>query len=88
MKSFLKCTIDHKRALGALSLNNMTTWVDVTYAAYNKMCSQTGGVMTLGNGVIQGRLSKQKLNAKSSTEVELVGASEFLPYNIWMNNFL
>ncbi len=32
--------------------------------------------------------SKQKLNTKSSTEAELVGASDYLPYPIWAKKFL
>jgi hypothetical protein len=32
--------------------------------------------------------SKQKLNTKSSTEAELVGASGYLPYPIWAKKFL
>ena len=36
----------------------------------------------MGLGVTHCRLSKQKLNTKSSTEAELVGASDYLPYNI------
>jgi hypothetical protein len=31
---------------------------------------------------------KQKLNTKSSTEAELVGASDYLPYPIWAKTFL
>ena len=52
------------------------------------MRSQTGGTMSFGWGVLHGRSSKQKLNTKSSTEAELVGMSEYLPYNIWLLNFL
>ena len=32
--------------------------------------------------------NKQKLNTKSSTEAELVGASDFLPQTIWATNFI
>ena len=32
--------------------------------------------------------SKQKLNTKSSTELELVGFSDYVPYTIWIRNFL
>jgi len=32
--------------------------------------------------------SKQKLNTKSSTEAGLVGLSGYVPYTLWMNNFL
>ena len=86
--SYLKNTIDDKRIIGASSLENLLTWVDAAYAVYKDMRSQTGGAISLGHGVVQGRSSKQKINTKSSTEAELVGVSEFLPYNIWLTNFM
>ena len=52
------------------------------------MKSQTGGAMSLGLGVLHGKSSKQKLNVKSSTEAELVGVSDYLPYNIWLMMFM
>ena len=42
----------------------------------------------MGVGVIHGKSGKQKLNVKSSTEAELVGVSEYLPYNIWLMMFM
>ena len=39
-------------------------------------------------GIIHTKSSKQKLNTKSSTEAEVVGLSEYLPYNIWLLHFL
>ena len=44
--------------------------------------------MSLGWGTIHNKSSKQKLNTKSSTEAEIVGVSEYIPYNIWLVNFL
>ena len=44
--------------------------------------------MSLGVGVLHGKCSKQKLNVKSSTEAELVGVSEYIPYNIWLLSFM
>ena len=41
----------------------------------------------MGYGTLHTKSSRQKLNTKSSTEAELVGVSEYLPYNLWMNNF-
>ena len=37
---------------------------------------------------LHGKSSKQKINVKSYTEVELVGVSEYLPYNIWLLMFM
>ena len=52
------------------------------------MKSQTSEALSMGLGVLYGKSSKQKLNVKSSTEAELVGVSDYLPYNIWLLMFL
>ncbi|KAI2506453.1 Reverse transcriptase (RNA-dependent DNA polymerase) [Fragilaria crotonensis] len=44
--------------------------------------------MSFGRGGILCKSSKQKLNTKSSTEAEFVGASDYLPNTIWVKNFL
>ena len=44
--------------------------------------------MSLGYGVLLPKSNKQKLNAKSSTECELIGASDYLPNKIWARMFL
>ena len=52
------------------------------------MKSYTGGVVSMGLGLIHCRSSKKKLNTKSSTEAEIVGASDYVPYNIWYFMFM
>ena len=52
------------------------------------MKSHTGGVITFGRGGIACKSAKQKVVTKSSTEAELVGASEYLPSTIWVQYFL
>jgi hypothetical protein len=52
------------------------------------MRSHTGGVISFGNGGLMCKSSKQKLNTKSSTEAELIGASDYLPNTIWLKYFL
>ena len=42
----------------------------------------------MGKGVIHARSSKQTLNSKSSTETELIGGSDYLPYALWHIYFL
>ena len=86
--SYLSNTIDVIRVIGCKDLSHIFTWVDTAFAVHPNMRSHTGGAMSLGWGVIHSKSSKQKLNTKSSTETELVGVSEYLPYNIWLINFL
>ena len=64
------------------------TWIDAAYAVNPDMRSQTVGAMLMGVGVLHAKYSKQKLNVKSSTEAELVGTSEYIPYNLWLLLFL
>jgi hypothetical protein len=44
--------------------------------------------MSLGLGVIYGTAKGQKLNTKSSTEAELVGADDVMPQALWTLCFL
>ena len=44
--------------------------------------------MSFGTGILHGKASKQKLNTKSSTETEVVAASDYRPYNIWLRHFM
>ena len=86
--SFIKGTINDTRIIGAKNLHEIFTWIDAAYAVNPDMKSQTGGTMSMGLGVLHSKSCKQKLNVKSSTESELVGVSDYLPYNIWMMMFM
>ena len=66
----------------------MYTFVDASFAVHGDIKSHTGGVITFGRGGIACKSTKQKLVMKSSTEAELVGASEYLPSTIWVQHFL
>jgi hypothetical protein len=74
--------------LGADNLHSLRTWVDASYAVHADMRSHTGGVISLGTGAILCKSAKQKLNTKSSTEAELVGATDFAPNTIWSKKFM
>ena len=76
------------RIIGASGLEILQTYVDASYAIHQDMRGHTGGLMSMGRGIIQGKASKQKLNTKSSTESELVGASDYIPWTVWANMFL
>ena len=52
------------------------------------MRSHTGMMMMMVKGCIYGEPGIQKINAKSSTEAELVRVGDTLPQVIWYRNFL
>jgi hypothetical protein len=85
---YLRGSLDGFLTLGADDIGMMKTWVDASYAVHMDMKSHTGGVVSFGIGAVMSKSSKQKLNVKSSTEAELVGASDYLPYSIWAKKFL
>ena len=63
-------------------------WVDASYAVHPNMRSHTGATMTLGKGSPYSLSSKQKINAVSSTETELVGISDAIKLIIWTQLFV
>ena len=72
-----------KRVFEATNLNEIFTWVYESYEINNDMQIHKGGEMSMGLGVTHYRSSKQKLNKKISTEAKLVGARDYVPYNIY-----
>ena len=66
----------------------LQTWIDASYAIHRDMRGHTGGIISMGKGAVIHGCSKQKINTKSSTESEVVGVSDFLPYTIWASYFL
>ena len=85
---YLRGTIDLVLTLGADNIRKVKSWVDVSYGTHDDCKSHTGGAMSWGWGVLLTKCQKQKLNTKSSTEGEIVGASDYLPNIIWARMFL
>ena len=63
-------------------------WADGAFAVHPDMKSHSGVVMSLGMGAIYNSSRKQKLNTTSSTESELVAASDSMPQILWTMYFL
>jgi hypothetical protein len=51
------------------------------------MRSHTGMALTLGRGALISGSYKQKINTKSSTESELVGVDDGMPFIMWIRLF-
>ena len=85
---YVRGTLDLPRVISLRNFGLMDIFVDASHASHDNMRGHTGGCVSVGKGVIHGRSSKQRINTRSSTETELVGVSDYLPYPIWMLYFL
>ena len=85
---YLQATIADKRIMRPDSLTRVFTWIDAAYGVHHDARSHTGGCMSMGWGMIHCKSSRQKLNTKSSTEAEVIGMSDYIPYVIWMMYFM
>jgi hypothetical protein len=85
---YLNKTRDVKLTLGAENLHVVKWYVDASFGVHTDFKSHTGGVMTFGEGAIQSISRKQKLNTRSSTEAELVGADDAATLILWTKLFL
>jgi len=84
----LRQTIDDVQIIGSKKSLVLKIYVDALYAIHPDIKGQTGGLSTLGYGVVHHKSGKQKLNSKSSTKSELVGGSDYIPYTIWIKRFM
>ena len=85
---FLWGTKYDNRKIGTRDLHSLHTYIDASYNIHYNKRSHTGGLITTGIGIIDGKLSRQKLNVKSSTETEIVGMSNYLQYALWACMFM
>jgi hypothetical protein len=54
-------------------------WVDASFAVHPNLRGHSGGGLSMGRGFPIVASTKQKLNTRSSTESEIVGADDFMP---------
>ena len=85
---YLNGTKDMRLKLRADHLQCVKWYVDASFAVHNDFRSHTGGMMTIGSGAIATVSRKQKLNTRSSTEAELVGADDCATQLLWTRQFL
>jgi len=88
MLQYLRATRNIFLTLEANNLQVIKWWVDASFAVHTDMKSHTGGCMSLGKGAVCSTSTRQKLNTKSSTESELVGANDLMPQVLWTRYFL
>jgi len=68
---------------------NICKWyADAAFAVHKDMKSHTGYLLTMGQGAMQTKSLKQKINTKSSTEAELIAADSVTTPMLWTKWFL
>ena len=67
---------------------SIKAYIDASYAVHDDCRSQTGCIISLGQGPIYTSSSKQKVNTKSSTESEVVGLADKSSQVIWSREIL
>jgi hypothetical protein len=85
---FLKSKKEDALQLSMDNTSRVKWYLDASLALHKDMKSQTGSIMTLGQGTIQAISSKQKVNKRSSTEAELISFDDFAFKELWTKLFL
>ena len=85
---YLKGTLHMKLTLTVDNLNVIHWWIDASDRTHMDCKGHTGAMMSLGQGATMSYSSKQKINTKSSTESELVGADQVMTRVIWSLYFV
>jgi hypothetical protein len=85
---YLRLTISIPLILGWDGTGQLRWSVDASFAVHKDMRSHTGAVLSLGQGALMSMPLKQKINTKSSTEAELVGADNAMNFVEWIQLFV
>ena len=65
--------IDNNRTIGVNDLQENQNYADLSHAVHMGMMGHTGRVSTFGMGVLTAKLSKKKMNLRSSNKSEVIG---------------
>jgi hypothetical protein len=85
---YLNGTRGDELILSADDLHVLKWYVDVGFAIHADFKSHTGGALTLGRGFPYDMSRKQKLNTRSSTDGEFVGADDLSQMIFWTAQFM
>jgi hypothetical protein len=66
----------------------LSVYVDASFCVEEDYKSRTGGVLCLAGGCICAVSKKQAINAKSSTEAEIIALSDISVYALWLRELL
>ena len=85
---YLKGTADLSLNLSADGFHIIHWYIDASFAAHDDCKGHTGAMMTMGDGAAISFSRKQRINARSSTESEIIGIYDTLPSVLHCKYFL
>ena len=87
---YLHATIDHTLTLKIETLEpiQIKVYADASFAIHPDARSHSGVTISLGKGSLLSKSSKQRIVTKSSTEAELVAASDSIPIAYYFRDIL
>jgi hypothetical protein len=85
---YIRGTCTMPQILSANVSGILKWWVDALFAVHPNMRGHSGGGLSLGRGFPIASSMKQKLNTRSSTETDIVGANDFMPAICWTRYFM
>ena len=85
---YINGTRGDKLILSIDDIRFLKWYVDSAFAVHHDMKGHSGGALTLGRGTPITASRKQKLNTRSSTECELVGADDMSTMILWSKLFM
>ncbi len=85
---YLMETIEYHFTLNYSNLNNLTWYIDGSYASHSDMRGQSGAVLMAGDCAVLFKSNKQKVNTSSSMEIELIAVDDALPTVQWVKPFM
>ena len=88
MMDYLQATQDETASMSADDTQTIKWYVDSSFAVHKDMRSHTGAVMTLGHGAVVSDSTKQKVNARSSTESKMVAVDDTISKLLWTKRFI
>ena len=88
LMKYLRKTLYMPLILEAKDMQIIKWFVDASYGTHADFKSHTSACAIFGKGTPMSIPKKQKINSKSSMEVEVIGIDDALSQIIWTRNFL
>jgi hypothetical protein len=86
--NYLNTTCDYVLTLGCDRLDQLTWYIDGSYAVHEDMKGQSGAIMVADGRALLAKSNKQKVNIRSSTEAKLIAVDDALPTVQWLKSFM